>query len=763
MKHKYERAQALMSGIYTKSIAYNTTLFPIWIDNTDHFWYERETSTGKEYRLVNAENVTNTKAFDHNALAFTLGEIVKQEVDATNLPISNVSICLEPKSVKFTAFEKSWTYDADSGSCSAEEESRNTDCVISPNGKYGIFIRSYNLWLRNLGNGDEQPLTTDGEEEYAYGVGVVCLAPVDFNNVQVRWSPDSTRIFAVQRDTRQVKKIPLMHHVPQDGSFRPYVTERKEAYPGDDHVETLRLLAIDVGTGFIREASYRQIPVTRNTEPFFDSNLGWWSIDSHRAYFVDMERDYRTVRVVEFDTHTGLTRVLFEEFSKTHISLMLNSDESPALLPLPETSELLWYSERSGWAHLYLYDLESGKLKNTVTQGEWLVRDIVHLDFERRELFVQTAGRNSDLDPYYRDLCRIDLDTGNIDTLISGDYEYWAISQKNQGVITAKGLGLDVQSSCGVSPSGRFAVVTRSRADDLPVSLLLDTGGRNILKLETASTSALLNNWQWPEPVKLIAADGKTDIYGLVFRPSDFSPEQSYPVISHVYNTPDLTWVSKGAFTNSHLFGSAYLDAAALAELGFIVVQIDGRGTPFRSKKFIDECYGWTESASNIDDHIAGIKQLGERYTYMDLTRVGITSHCAGGMGVVSSMCHPSKFYKVAVSSMPYDSRFLGAALWSEKYEGISCPASEHHYPEEVVLNLHGKLLLMNSLSNPLAPVEGTLRIVDALEKNNKDFDLLLLPTLAHGYMVRRAWDYLVKNLLEVEPPTEFKLNTIFG
>ena len=241
----------------------------------------------------------------------------------------------------------------------------------------------------------------------------------------------------------------------------------------------------------------------------------------------------------------------------------------------------------------------------------------------------------------------------------------------------AKGWGRDVEAACAVTPSANFAVVTQSRADEVPVTLLLDRNGQIILKLETADISALPDNWQWPEPVRLVAADGITDIYGLVFRPSDFSPKHSYPVVSSVYNTPDLPRVSKGSFSNGATFGSPYLNAAALAELGFIVVQIDGRGTPFRSKAFHDESYGCTESASNLDDHIAGIQQLAKRYPYMDLERVGVTSHPFRRYGRCKRPVPAPEFLQ---SRCRYDRLTIADCsaprLWGEKYEGISGPSA---------------------------------------------------------------------------------------
>ena len=771
MEARYQKAQYLMNGILTKSVAFNTTLSPIWIGDTDCFWYEREKKDGKEYRLVDANAASNDIAFDHHELAAVLAESVKQTVDANSLPINKVYMCSDTqaakakgiKTVEFTAFDKRWVFDTQAKTCTEKETPCPTE-VVSPNGKYAAFSKDYNLWVREISSGEERALTHDGEACYVYAaVGTAWGAATEPDAaIQVRWSADSKRIFTVQRDTRRVKDLPIVHHVPLDGSFRPTVEYVKVAYPGDDHIETLRLVSIELDSGRLLEANYRQIPVTRNGGGFFSSKLGWWSTDSRRAYFVDVERDYKTARVVEFDTHTRGTRVLFEETSETQINLMLHGDERPTLVPLPETNELLWFSERSGWAHLYLYDLTTGALKNTVTQGDWLVRHVVQIDQQRREAFIQTAGRHADRDPYYRDLCRVHLDTGELTPLVSSDHEINTIVQTDLNYMMT-GTIRDISKSCGVSPTGNFAVVTQSRADTVPVSVLVSREGHTVLELETADVSGLPNGWQWPEPVKLLAADGKTDIYGLVFRPSDFSAAKSYPVISFVYNTPDCPIVSKGSFTNgSCFFGLPYLDAAALAELGFVVVQIDGRGTPFRHKAFFDESYGRLESASNLDDHVAGLKQLAKRYPYMDLQRVGVSNHMTGGPGIQGLLKHP-EFYKVGVWFMPHDSRLFAASMWGEKFDGLSGPYADELYPEAMAEKLQGKLLLISGMLDPVCPPAIVFRMVKALQKANKDFDLLLFPNLGHstnGYLTRRAYDFLVKHLLEAEPPKEFKLNS---
>lgn len=775
MVDRYLRAQSLMKGMFTKEVVLNSTVYPVWISATDCFWYERELKDGKEYRLVDANAKTNNIAFDHFMLAAALARSVGQEVNAKDLPITKVTIDVDSvgtdrksiKSIHFAAFEKEWIFEAKSGACvivkDSQKETISGDTLASPDGLKEVFLRGFNIWLRNIVNGEERPLTSDGEEFYAYGLASSSGGFSPISAVQARWSEDSKRIFTVQNDTRGVKDLPLIEYVPQDGSLRPKVRNYKVTYTGDKHRETLRLLCIDIDGSCVQEADYRQIPTTRNNIGFFSSNFGWWSIDNRHAYFVDMEQNYETVRVVEFDTFTGDTKIIFEEKSETQINLVLNLDEAPTFVPLPETDELLWFSERSGWNHLYLYDLKTGALKNTITQGDWTVRYVVDIDTVRREAFIQTAGRTLNRDPYYRDLCRVHLDTGELTTLSSSDHEIIAVAQRDLSTMIALGTGRDVGHSNGVSPSKNFAIVTRSRADEIPVSVLLDRYGREILKLETACVSSLPPNWQWPEPVKLIAADGITDIFGLVFRPSNFSPECSYPIISYLYNTADLSWVAKGSFSNSVCCGLPYFEAAALAELGFIVVQIDGRGTPYRRKSFQSECYGWVESASNLEDHVSGIQQLSKRYPYMDVKRVGIFAN--SGLGGVQGLLQFPDFYKVSVCLRSYDSRLMPTHMWSDRYKDLSNCDTNHSYPEELVENFQGKLLLIKGMMDAYSPPAIVFRLVDVLQKANKDFDLLMLPNLNHfssSYVIRRTWDYLVQHLMNEEPPKEFKLTTIY-
>lgn len=781
IQSRYQRAQSLLQKYTANQLVLNATIYPVWIGESQCFWYERnhwleesdrgsQKNVAKEYRLVNAQTKSNSIAFDHNVLANALADISEQGVVANNLPINEVAISLyddlndlRVKSVEFVAFSKCWVFDVEMGVCTELVAKPPEEWLLSPDGKRAVFTKNYNLWVRDLASGEERALTQDGEKFFIYGApgtswGMTTEASPQ---VQARWSPDSMCIYTVQRDTRQVLSTPIMHFVPKDGSVRPQLTQLKVAYPGDSHIETLQLSAIEVETGKIQRADYPQIPVTRNSYGFFTAQLGWWALDSRRAYFIDVSYDYKTARVVEFDTYTGATRVLFEEYAETHINLMPSGDEHPVFRVLAETDELVWFSERSGWGHLYLYDLKTGELKKTITSGEWLVRYIVHVDVTRREIYLQTQGRTGNRDPYYRDLVRVSLDSGVLKPLIASDHDNFAMMQGEQHTLVMRNRNRNVRQARAIEPDGNFSVVTRSRADEVPVSLLLDRNGEQILDIEVADISNLPKQWCWPEPVELLAADGKTSIYGLVYRPSDFNPDKSYPIISHGFNQPEIQIVAKGSFSNNGTRGRYYCHAAALAELGFIVVQIDGRGSPSRSKAFQDECYGSFQTASHIDDHVAGIKQLAERYTYMDLDRVGIAAYLSGGSGCVEGLLKHPDFFKVGVTVCLHDRRLMSAAMMSHKYEGVGGPSADHQYPEQLVEHLNGKLLLLHGMLDWCTPVAGVFRLIDALQNANKDFDLVLLPNQGRGcndYMLRRAWDYFVIHLLDAEPPKNFKL-----
>ncbi len=763
---RYQRAEKLEQGVSTKKIAFNTTLYPHWIGETDYFWYIREAKTGKQYRLVKAETATNTEAFDHLALAKSLSAAImkstssEKKIDPTNLPLDNLEFNPSRTQISFTAFNKQWRYNESDKSCQ-ETWGPPQNCKISPDGARAVFVRNDNLWVCNLASGEESQLTRDGEKFYRYASTPTVFGRQEQITLEVLWSPDSKRLFTQVIDTRDIEiGAPLVQHVPPDGSLRPRIldADRRVAFPCDPEVESYRFLSINVDSGHSQYADYRSCPVFYPPYAgYFSGGRGWWDEDCRHTYFIDQERGGRILRLLRFDTHTGQTRILIEEASDDPITLIPISHIRTLVVPLPESDELIWYSGRSGWAHLYLYELSTGTLKNIITKKDsptdqgWLVRNLLHFDADRRELFIQTAGRVAGRNPYYCDICRVNIDTGKLTPLLSTDHEYIVCDQSSR-------VSFSDTRAKGVSPTGNYVITTRSRVDEIPVSLLLDRDGNEVMTLETADISGLPDGWRWPEPVMLKAEDGATDIYGVVFRPSDFSPKKSYPVLdcTYGYSAP------VGSFTNNSVGNWIYLSASAYAELGFVVVMINNRGNDegLRENEFNNHqdprlpLNPMLPVKYHKGDCVAGITQLAERYPYMDLNRVGVTEFVTIPTAITGMLVYP-EFYKVGVSLNPMsDWRMFGA----EGMEGGDWPLLE-----DFAGNLRGKLLMIAGMVDNVVPVAMTLRLVEALQKANKNFDMLLLPNLKHdscGYATRRAWDHFVKHLQRIEPPKNFTLTT---
>lgn len=767
MRDRYVRAQKFNQGMFDSSVARNSSLYPVWIEGSNNFWYERATKHGKEIRLVDAESGTNEAAFNHKDLAEALTKASGQEVDSKNLPVNdlaakkpfNLQIFLHPLRVHFTAYSRRWKYTEQSSEL-VEVEQISSNWLFSPDGRMAAFRKETNIWVRDLNTGEERALTDDGEEFYQYGVP----APIWTNDmpaahlpVQAAWSPDSKQLFTVQMDQRQVKSLGEIQHVPLDGSLRPKTSMRKVSFPEDEHMEAYRLVVIDVENGGIKDVEYRNIPVSHGgSGGFFENSMGWWGDDSKQLYFVDVDRYYKYARVVACNSDTGATRIIFEEASETRIDLTQDPMGALALIhPLPETNELLWISERSGWAHFYLYDLNLGALKRAVTSGDWMVHELVYFDEVRRELFLSTSGRVKDRNPHYRDLIRVNIDTGEIFSLTDSDHEYVTISKTAFWQYHKGYAGV----SSGVSPTGDYAVVSRSKVDEKTKSYLMGRNGDKILELEEADIS-LPEGWVWPEVTTVTAAEGETDIYVNIFRPSNFDPNKSYPIIDQSTIGHGMPVLAKSSFrTGPELF---FFEAASLAELGFIVVQIDGRGSAFKNKASKSSAYGWKDDFDgHLDDHVAAIKQLGDRYSYMNLDRVGIVGLQVGGNGAVRGMLEYPDFFKVGVAGEIFDQRLI-ASNSGDMYEGL-VPNSDRKYLEDVVVQLKGKLLIMAGLMD-FIPAATSLRVVEALQRADKDFDFILEPNGGYGgtpYQVRRAWDYLICHLQEGTPPKEFKLNEL--
>ena len=794
--NRYEQAQTLLQGWMTTQIVKNDIVYPHWIEGCHCFWYLSETENGNEFRLVNADTASNTLAFDHNALADSLALAAGQAIDVDKLPIKQVTITYStaeaPTQICFRAFEKSWQFDTVTATCketdspqkmkadttaSAGDEGRVAEVfaqtLVSPNGKTEIFIQDHNLWRRDRASGEVSALTKTGTADESFARS--SMLNQDPNTIQALWSSDSKRLFTVQLDTRGVRDRDLRMYAPKDGSLHPQSMPIKLACPGDEHIDTYRLVIIDVETGHLQAVDYPQLSFIAYTEfmlGFFSAGLGWWSTDSQRAYFVDISRGSKVARLVELDTDTGSTRVLFEEKSATFVKLCHDYSDQPHFISLPETNELIWFSERSGWMHLYLYDLNTGKLKHQITGGassepnggQWLVRDLLHFDPVTRDLLVQTAARDPAISPYYRDICKINIDSCLLTPLVSGNFDHEVVNKNSMSLMLRNTYDIDNNTGIGingVSPDGEFIVVTRARVDTIPVSFIIDKNGQELLTVETADVSGLPEGWHWPEPVKLKAADNKTDIFGVVFRPHNFSPEDHYPILEYSSSMRSYSVLPQGPFSLGAVMGYCFYQPAALAALGFIVVMIEGRGTPLRNKAFQDHRFGEAAGNSDLNDRISGIHQLAKRYPYMDIKRVGITSTELPN-NAVFGLLHPSNFYSVAVLHCFNDPRYSIAVL-GETHEGTSDQAviNNDSYPENYLEHFSGKLFLIQGMVNLGLP--GVFRLVEALQKANLTFDMLCLPNLMNqmtAYTIRREWDYLVTHLQGLEPPKDFKLTT---
>jgi len=404
---------------------------------------------------------------------------------------------------------------------------------------------------------------------------------------------------------------------------------------------------------------------------------------------------------------------------------------------------VIWFSERDNWGHLYLHDLKTGREKNPITTGNGNVTQLLRVDEKNRQLYFTAVGREQGRDPYFRHLYRINMDGKGLQLLTPEDADH------------------DVS----LSPSGRFFVDTWSKPDLPPTSQVRDADGKLVMALEKADVSRLMAaGWKPPVPITVKARDGVTDLYGLMYKPTSLDPSRKYPIVNHIYPGPQTGSVGGRTFNPSRG------DAQALAELGFVVVEIDGMGTPWRSKKFHEAYYG-NMGDNTLPDQVAGMKELATRFPWIDIDRAGIYGHSGGGYATADAMFRYPDFFKVGISEAGNHDNRVYEDDWAEKWQGLLEKKSDGatNYDNQanqlIAKNLKGKLLLAHGTMDANVPPNNTLLVVNELIRANKDFDLLMLPNRGHGfgneaYMVRRRWDYFVKHLLGVEPPREYQMRS---
>ncbi len=602
-----------------------------------------------------------------------------------------------------------------------------------------MFIRDYNLWVRDVATGNETQLTTDGVKDFGYATDNAGWTHSD--RPIVLWSPDSKKIATYQQDQRGVGEMYLVH--TQVG--HPTLEEWKYPLPGDRVVTMIQRVVIDLdGPRVIRF----QMPPDQHRSTLCDDVAckpgEWsdvqWSPDSTHVAFVSTSRDHKREQLRIADAATGEIRDVLQEDVSTFYE---SGNGMVDWRYLPVSNEVIWFSERGNWGQLYLYDLETGRLKNQITAGEGNVTEVLRVDEKNRMIYFLGVGKEKGRDPYFIHFYRIGFDG------------------KDLKLLTPENANHEVT----LSPSGNYFVDSYSTPDIPPVTVLRDADGKLVATVEKADISRLLaTGWKPPISFTVKARDGVTDLYGLMFKPTNFDESKRYPIINHIYPGPQTGSVG------SRSFSAARGDCQSLAELGFVVVEIDGMGTPWRSKKF-HEAYFGDMGDNTLPDQVGGMKQLAQRYSWIDIDRAGIYGHSGGGFATADAMFRYPDFFKVGISeSGNHDNREYEDD-WAEKWQGllVQNPDGSTNYDdqanENIAKNLKGHLLLAHGTIDNNVPPYNTLLVVDALIKANKDFDLLMLPNQRHGYgddtsyMTRRRWDYFVRYLLGAEPPHEYEMH----
>jgi len=739
----YERAESRLGYNTEPLVDNNFNGRPNWLSD-DRCWYRILTARGSEFILVNPAKGTRAAAFDQEKLAAALSTAAGKKYEAFMLPFQTFTYSADGKSMSFRANDKQWSVDLQSYACTpdnsvaerpAREEGRRArgrNEVVSPDGKRAAFIKDNNLWVRDVAGNQQTQLTTDGVKDFGYATDNAGWSSSD--GPILMWSPDSKKISTFKQDQRNASDMYLV----TTNVGKPVLKAWKYPLPGDKEIITIQRVIINVDEPkvIVLEAPADPHRATLSDDisssgTFDDNN---WNEDASQLAFVSTSRDHKQEKFRIANAATGAVREVFEETVATQY------ESGRAAIDwkyLNKSNEIIWYSERDNWGHLYLYDALTGKLKNQITKGEWVVSRLLKVDEKKRVLYFLAVGREPG-NPYFNHLYKIGFDGKNL-TLLTPE---------------------DGNHSVSLSPSGNYFTDSYSRPDVPAVAVLRNMDGKLIANLEKTDVSRLTaSGWHAPTPIQLKAHDGKTDIYGLMFTPSNPDPQKKYPVIDYIYPGPQ-----GGSIGGAWSFTTSRGDNQALAELGFIVVAIEGTSNPYRSKSFHDMSYG-NMAENTLPDQVAGIRQLSQRYAYIDTSKVGIWGHSGGGFATAAAMFRFPDFFKVGISeSGNHDNRNYEDD-WGERYDGL-VTASDYNAQanQNYAKNLKGKLLLAHGMMDNNVPPQNTLLVVEALEKANKDFDLVVFPNSAHGYgiysyyMMRRRWDYFVKNLSGGVPPQEYQL-----
>ena len=721
----YNRAYALREKYNAKHVLY-AGVVPHWVDQTSAFWYVRQTEKGKEYVKVDAASKKRTALFDQQKMVSALTEKAGREINAYNLPLQNCRLNISLDTLRFQLDGKFWAYSIknnrllDEGAIPSRgkerhwmevDDEKEGSPVTSPDGKWTAFIKNDNVYVREVATGKEKQLSQDGTLSNYY-------------SSYIQWSPDSKSVVSCRIRPVEKRYVYYVESSPADQA-QPKLHKQEYAKPGDE-------LRFKVPCIFEVESGRRLIPSTELFSHQYELSGPMWNADSKAITFEYNERGHKVYRVLEMSAVDGSVRTLIEEKEEKYVNY-------PRIYRnyLSDGKRIIWSSERDNYNHLYLYDRATGKPLNQITKGEWYVRGVQHVDEANEVIYFSANGMKKGEDPYLIHYYKINFDGSNLVELTPEEGMH----------------------QCWYSSDYKYLVDVYSKVDQAPIAVLRDAkNGKIRMQLDKADISALLaNGWKAPEVFSAKGRDGKTDMWGVIYRPSNFDPSKKYPVIEYIYSGPGDQYVPK-------TFSSYNWWMTSLAELGFIVVQVDGMTTSFRSKEFEEVCYKNLKDAG-LPDHIAWIKAAAQKYPYMDIDRVGIFGCSAGGQESTGAVLFHPEFYKAAYSACGCHDNRMDKIWWNELWMGY--PVDESYSACSNVDNAHllsrPLMLVVGELDDNVDPAS-TMQVANALIKANKDFELVVIPgahhTMGEDFGEHKRYDFFVRHLMGITPPSWDKVKT---
>lgn len=714
----YNRAYSLRQKFSGYQV-YHSDVNPHWVTGTSSFWYLQRTPQGNEYLLVDADRQTRRPLFVCDSLAVQLQQSLGRRVDARNLPLDKGNLEASLDVFRFVCDGYNWRYEIAANRLTREgkvsprrkgrhwmetDDEKGWGPVTSPDGKYEAYIKNDNIFVRDKASGRERQLSQDGTLSNYY-------------SSYIQWSPDSRKVLSCRIRPVQKRYVYYVESSPRD-QLQPKLHQQEYAKPGDE-------LPFKVPCIFHVETGQRCIPETSLFAHQYSLSYLRWDADSKSVTFEYNERGHKTYRVLELSAEDGKVRTLIEEKEEKFVNYPLIYRNY-----LQDGKHILWTSERDNYNHLYLYDRTTGRPVRQITKGRWYVRGVQHVDEQNQWIYFSANGMNPKEDPYLIHYYRIGFDGKDLVELTpdEGMHQAW------------------------FSSDYRYLVDVYSKVDTPPVAVLRDARtGRQVMPLEQADISRLeANGWRAPEVFSAKGRDGKTDIWGVIYRPTNFDPSRKYPVVEYIYSGPGGQHVPKS-------FSSYNWWMTSLAELGFIVVQVDGMSTSFRSKDFEEVCYKNLKDAG-LPDHMAWLQEAARRYPYIDLERVGIFGSSAGGQEAMSAVLFHPEFYKAAYSACGCHDNRMDKIWWNELWMGYPVDSSyiENSNVEQAHRLERPLMLVVGEMDDNVDPAS-TMQVVNALIRANKDFELVVVPgaghTMGDNFGEHKRYDFFVRHLMGVEPP----------